>query len=394
MKNILFVCSTLNIGGAEKSLINLLNIIDFSQYSVDLLLLHKEGEFMSQLPKEVNVIDGGVKMKCLYNKKPLRYYSFLFLFKCFFNFIETIRFHHYDELRAHRWVDFYKKICERLEKEYDVAVAYQSGDCTYFVADKVSALRKVTYFHTDISKIKLANKIEELYLNKFDLIVTISSECLRATQRQFPAFANKIVCLNNLSSPQLLVNFAGNVNPYSIYTSGDEFVILSVGRLVEIKGFELAIEASKILRDSNYKFKWFIVGEGKQRKSLEQRINDLRLSDYCFLIGEKGNPYPYFKFADLVVQTSFYEGKSMVLDEAKIFGKPIISTNYNTVHDQIVDGKNGLIVDMNAESLANSVAVLIDNSDLRIKLINNNINYKNVYSKNSINQYISKIFDN
>ena len=52
MKNILFVMPSLGSGGAEKSLVNLLNLIDYEKYAVDLLLFKREGLFLSQIPKE------------------------------------------------------------------------------------------------------------------------------------------------------------------------------------------------------------------------------------------------------------------------------------------------------------------------------------------------------
>ena len=56
MKKILFVMPSLDSGGAEKSLVNLLNIIDYKKYNIDLLLLKQEGLFLNQIPKEVNLL--------------------------------------------------------------------------------------------------------------------------------------------------------------------------------------------------------------------------------------------------------------------------------------------------------------------------------------------------
>ena len=56
MKNILFVMPSLGSGGAEKSLVNLLSLLDYEKYNVDLLLLKPEGLFLGQIPQEVNVL--------------------------------------------------------------------------------------------------------------------------------------------------------------------------------------------------------------------------------------------------------------------------------------------------------------------------------------------------
>ena len=66
MKKLLFVMPSLDSGGAEKSLVNLLNIIDYSQYNVDLLLLKQEGLFLNQIPKEVNLLPVTDSLKYAY----------------------------------------------------------------------------------------------------------------------------------------------------------------------------------------------------------------------------------------------------------------------------------------------------------------------------------------
>ncbi len=89
------------------------------------------------------------------------------------------------------------------------------------------------------------------------------------------------------------------------------------------------------------------------------------------LLGLKENPYPYLKAATLYVQPSRYEGKSIAIDEAKILGKPIVVTNFSTAKDQIISNKNGIIVDMNADALATSIANVLEDTNLQNVLIEN-----------------------
>ncbi len=100
------------------------------------------------------------------------------------------------------------------------------------------------------------------------------------------------------------------------------------------------------------------------------------------LLGIRENPYPYLKNADIVVQPSRYEGKSMVLDEAKILCKPIVVTNYETVKDQITENE-GLIVHMDAESLCKGIIKMIDEHEKYEKFLEKH-NYSN---ENKINDY-------
>ena len=95
------------------------------------------------------------------------------------------------------------------------------------------------------------------------------------------------------------------------------------------------------------------------------KIHDKKLDDYFILIGPRENPYPYIKHCDIFAQTSRYEGKSVVLDEAKILGAPILVTNYPTVRDQIQNDSEGMIVGISAQDIAGGLEKLITNQELR-----------------------------
>ena len=149
------------------------------------------------------------------------------------------------------------------------------------------------------------------------------------------------------------------------------FKIVSIGRLTEQKGFDFAIDAAKILTEKGFKFCWYILGEGPLRKSLETQIKLNGVSDYIRLLGIRSNPYPYIKYADIFVMPSRYEGKSIALDEAKVLCKPIVVTNYPSVNDAIIDGQNGMIVDIDAESIAKGILALYNNDILKSLFVNN-----------------------
>jgi glycosyltransferase involved in cell wall biosynthesis len=144
-----------------------------------------------------------------------------------------------------------------------------------------------------------------------------------------------------------------------------------VGRLVTSKGFHLAIKSCKILLDKDYPIKWYLVGEGSERKNLQKLINENHLENHFFLIGADSNPYPYMKNATIYVQTSLFEGLGLTVVEANYLNKPIVSTNFPTVHGILKAGKTGLIAKMNAKSIANQIEILINDVPLREKFIKN-----------------------
>ena len=188
------------------------------------------------------------------------------------------------------------------------------------------------------------------YFHEADKVVSISDKCVKVLQDNYPDMRNKFVFLPNLTSSVVLKNTAKADIDEKF--SKDIFNIVSVGRLTEAKGFDMAIDALKMLKERKVPVHWWIVGDGELRESLEKQVRNNGVEQYLTFLGSKSNPYPYMNNADLVVQTSRWEGKSVVLDEAKILGKPILATAYATVKDQVINGKEGVIVEMNAEAIA------------------------------------------
>ena len=138
--------------------------------------------------------------------------------------------------------------------------------------------------------------------------------------------------------------------------------VISVGRLETVKGFDLAIEAARILKEKNIAFHWSIIGEGTERANLQNMIERYDLKDHVTLLGLKDNPYPWIRTAQIFVQSSRYEGKSIAVDEAKILAKPIVLTNFSTAKDQIEHTVNGLIVDMTPEGIAGGIERYLDDA--------------------------------
>ncbi|RZJ25383.1 MAG: glycosyltransferase, partial [Flavobacterium sp.] len=114
---------------------------------------------------------------------------------------------------------------------------------------------------------------------------------------------------------------------------------------------------------------WYILGEGEERPVLEEKIKANNLQQRFILLGIKENPYPYVKRADLYVQPSRFEGKSIAIDEAKILAKPIVVTNFPSIVDQITHLENGFITEINAQSIADAIESVYRDAALRESFI-------------------------
>lgn len=387
MKKILFVIPTLRDGGAERSLVNLLTELPEDKYEIDLLLLKNQGTFLSQVPAYVNILEQPPVLKKLYG--PVRKAGIYMPVKVFGNLLARIVKSGMGNQKAFMWEYFYKPVIDGLDKEYDVAVGYLGGESTYYIVDKVNAKRKIHWVHNDYRTSGMPKKYDLKLFPKVDAVVTISEECLEILKEEFPQFQDKFYCIENITSSAVIKARAKEFIPEEY--KGYENILLSVGRLSEQKGFDMAISAASKLKKKGIKFKWFIIGSGPLKDKLNDQIEKENVKDYVELLGTKSNPYPYIKNCDIFVQSSRYEGKSVVLDEAKILAKPIIVTSYPTVGDQIVDGKEGVIVDMTSGKIADGIEKLIKNKEKRVFLSNYLAAYE-YGNQDAVKKYIT-LFD-
>ena len=378
MKKVLFVISALNTGGAEKSLVNLLNLFDYSKYKVDLLLFKHEGAFLKQVPMEVNILsipntlkyafksldsDGVGKISSL-NAGFRRYLGTAYT--------RLIYYSNTNRGKQIRWNTFYRNAIKDLPGEYDVAISYMHGEAMYYVADKVRAKKKVTWVHNDYNADGFDRELDRPYFAKFDRIVSISDECVKILNDIFPDFVDKVICIPNLTASSLIKKMALEFLPNEYEevraTDPEKLILLSIGRLNSQKGFDVAIQTAKFMQNQSINFIWYIIGQGELKEKLQKQINDAQVEKKVILLGTRENPYPYFYYCDIVVQPSRYEGKSVVLDEAKILSKPIVVSNYNTVKDQILEDSEGIVVPLKPHQIAGAIIDLLNNPNKRLQL--------------------------
>lgn len=364
MKRILFVMHSMEFGGAERSLVNMLSELPRADYEVDLLLFRKEGGFLDQVPEWVHVMETPAALGRLYgsvSKAGKQVFAKVLGTLCARAMRRTRK-----ARAAWRWRHVYAPSIQKLEGHYDTAVAFTGAEIMYYVAEKVNADKKIVFIHNDYRTAGYSAADDAPYFAQMDAIVSISKQCVQVLKEEFPQDVQRMHYLENITSSSLVRMRADTEIPQEYRT--DRINILSVGRLWRQKGFDLAIDAAAVLKRQGIDFAWYIVGEGSLRAPLQKQIDALGLSDHFFLLGTRNNPYPYMKHCDMLVQSSRYEGKSVVLDEAKMLCVPIIATAYPTVGDQILDGKEGIISEMSAQGIADGILRIIRDEQLSRKL--------------------------
>lgn len=388
-KNILFCMPSLSAGGGEKSLVNLLSQIDYSIYNVDLFLLNHDGLFMEFLPKEVKLLPLP-KSYLLFSQPFIISISNLLMKGHLSLAINRAKFtiqnrkKKNDSIREQNTWKYLSKSLNKLEKEYDTAIGFMEKTSTYFCVDKVNASKKIGWVHINYDELGMNPNFDRNYFRKLNHIVTISEECANVLKEKFPKQKDNVEIIYNIVSPTIIRSMA-NIEDDVYKRRGSELIILSIGRLHYQKGFELAIESCKKLIEKGIQLQWYVLGDGEERENLKNLIKINKLEKNFILLGLKSNPYPYIKQADLYLQTSKFEGKSIAIDEAKILNKPIIVTNYSTAKDQITDGVDGLIVEMESDAIVNGIENLIKQQPLRNTLIQN-LKRENLGTEQEINK--------
>ena len=374
-KNLLFVIHRLNAGGAEKSLVSLLNALPSAMFEIDLLAIDPSGIFLRQVPPAIKVLEPPREMVCMSVKITDKRFWQCATLKLLLVKLRCILGNHLrgggsKARRSHSqyYNDIWQKHIPNLGFKYDVAISYIDG-LNYYVIDHVTAGKKILWCHNDYNKLEFNPFYDHRYYEKADKICTISELCRKSLIENFPDLKDKFEVIENISSPRMINVQADMCDEMESAKDGfildKRFKIVSIGRLTEQKGFDFAIDAAEVLKNRGLDFCWYILGEGPLRKVLESAIQAKGLSDNIKFIGIRSNPYPYIKRADVFAMPSRYEGKSIALDEAKILHKPIVVTNYPSVYDAVENKITGLIVEMNGESIASGIQQLHDDAMLR-----------------------------
>lgn len=352
-KKVIFIIDSLSCGGAEKSLVSLLPLLDYSKIDVDLMMISRGGVFESYIPKHVHIL----------NSPKSRFFLYHICKCCFQLSLRLFPKRHGAELRWQTMSVAY----EKLERHYDVGIAYQQGFPTYYLVNKICAAKKIAWINADIVRAGYRSSFNRPFYERIDKVIPVSDVLCRMLQSSNFVDGHKLKTIYDILNVDLISQMSKDSIPFTI--SANVLIITTVGRMVAPKGYDLAVEAARRLKEKGLKFHWFFVGGGDLEAEINQMVINNGLSDSISLVGMTPNPYPYMAMADIYVQTSKFEGFGLTLNEARILNKPVISTNFPVVYNQLRDGENGLICDMNAESIAEKIMLLASSIPLREKLI-------------------------
>lgn len=373
-QSLLIVSHALEIGGAERSLIGLLDALDPERWDIDLFLLRHQGELIADIPEYVNLLPEVPAYTVLARpmKDTLREGHVLLTAARLTGRIAAGRYakkHGHTESGVALEYS-HKFTCPLMPKiqpgtEYDLAISFLTPH--YFVAKKVQAKQKIAWIHTDYSRVQVNIQSETAMWSAYDHIASISDAVTESFLKLFPGLKNKVVLIENIL-PARYVKKQAETFLAEPEMPADGIRLLSIGRFCYQKNFENVPDICSRLIQSGLDVYWYIIGFGPDEQLIRKKIAEAGMEDRVILLGKKENPYPYIKACDLYVQPSRYEGKAVTVREAQMLGKPVVITRYATSAGQLEEGVDGVIVPMDNEGCAAGIADLLRDPEKMARL--------------------------
>lgn len=329
-KKILFFIPTLDGGGAEKALVNLVNTIDLTKYEIDVVTIFGGGVNQAFLKPNITI-------RSLFKKriKGLKHILKLFTPKLLYRF-------------------FFKDT-------YDTAIAYLEGECTRIISGAEKSTVKIAWVHIErkhdyVCAFRNYSEMIKAY-SSFNKICFVSDD----TKKSFDVYTDSMF--------QAKEHIVKNIVDYtSIFKQSmeeieviqkDHFNIISVGRLTKVKDMNRLIDLYLFLKNKNILVNILILGIGEEYENLKKRITDLNIKNNIKLLGYQLNPYKYIAKSDLYVCASHKEGYSTTVLESVVLGIPVVTTNCSGMMDILDNEKCGIIVNDNNEELFSAVYKII-----------------------------------
>lgn len=385
MKKILFISGSMNMGGVEKSLLRLLRVLDKTKYAVTLLLIKKNGILVDEIPSDISAyeipfIEEAARDQALnpqYKQSLIEYLLYAVDFK-FFN-----RKQHVEPA----WIQSLLRKAGSIDEIFDLAIDFHGyGHFGIpYLFEKVFAKKKAVFVHDE--NISGFYGVYQ-YLKKADCIFAVSDACKRVFTNEYPEFVNKTVKFENIFDTDDIRSKAAEKTNTKLKVENQSVVFISVGRLETQKGFDRGVTVFQRLKGEGYQFRWYVIGDGSQRKNLEQMIYDGALENNIFLLGNQKNPYPIVCQADMFLQISRHEGKPLAVFEAQALGVPVFATRYSAVEEQVSQETDGYIVENNDEAIYKGIKWILENR-MEIKRYKENLKSFTISNEDSLKKIYS-----
>ncbi len=367
-KNVIIRSGSLRMGGLERVLIEVLQNIDKKKYNLTLVIDDDCGEdniFEKDIPKEISYYF--LKSQKLIEKT--NYYKLRrknILYKLMYNI--------YMNIETYIKSKNIKKLIEKLGK-IDVFIDYDAGATKYI--ENIEADKKVVWIHNSIPNLKKSeSKIKRFgkRLEKYDKIVAICDEMKEELIDIYPNLKDKILRIYNPFNFSRVLNLKDDLSELNEKDRNllKEDYCIAISRLDTVqKDYKTLLKAFQILKSKGIDKKLYIVGDGPSKEEIKNMIKEYNLIEEVKLLGRFKNPYVWLNNADFFIHSSKYEGFGLVLIEAAILDKLIISSNCPVGPTEILEnGKSGILFNVgDSQELAEKIEKVLNDKNLRNRYI-------------------------
>ena len=374
--SILIFSQAMELGGVERSLLGLLDAIDYDRCDIDLFLMRHSGELMPYLNPKVNLLPEipqyaslAVPMASLLKNGQLRVLAARLRGKRAARRFDARNTSGKPSVTALTYSHKYtlSAMPPISDKTYDLAISFLTPH--YFARERVKAKKYAAWIHTDYTAVSFDRDAELAMWGRYDAICGVSEQASEGFRRTFPELADRVQTIENILPQELTRRQAEE--PQAEIPPDKEISLLSVGRFCDAKNFDNVPEICRKIRKSGLNVNWYLIGYGGVEPLIRQRIAEAGMQEHVVILGKKENPYPYIKACDLYVQPSRYEGKCVTVREAQLLHKPVAITKYATSASQLEDGVDGLIVPLDNSGCAAGIAALLRDPERMRRLSQN-----------------------
>ena len=333
MKKVLIIINGFNVGGITVSLYSLLSSIDPAKVKIDIFARQHSGDYFGKLPN-CNILKENLWLShSIYHRGYLlRILSGLLL--GIRKFCEKLGI---DMYRLYNHIGG-KQI---RSNHYDAVIGFDESLSHY--VSLLPARKRINMIHCDYRR--YAKGIDESkFFDRIDTIVCVAESMRKVFCEYYPKYNSKAVAIHNIINVESIREKAQEpINDSKFITDG--FTMISCGRLDPVKQFSrIPVIASKIKQLTCANFRWYIIGDGADKESIEKAIVYNKMQEHVIMLGKKINPYSYMGKANVYVCTSYSEAHPLVVNEARALRIPVVCNKFESAYESVLDGIDGFIV--------------------------------------------------
>lgn len=370
---VLFRHRSMEMGGVERVLIDLLENLPRDIFDITLFLTLNQGELRNDIPKDITVIsfqkgkEDMSKNKLLKTLQMIKRNLILLFYRKNPNLL-------------------YKKI---IKKDFDIEIAPTYAEFENILSSPLKS-KKIAWFHTDVSydpdQKRVLNRIHNL--KKFDWVIFGSRQTRDVIKDLYHIeYPNSSVIYNSIKINEVrekALEFPIDYNHHPVFSS--------MGRLHSRKNYHTLMKIHRKLLDEGLRHAIAVIGGGGEMENLKKQAKELNVEKTFLLLDTQTNPYPYIKNSDYFVLPSESESYPLTIGEVMALNIPIISTNVGGIPEMIDHQTDGYLVNPDENSIYEGMKLFLTNPEIVKKIKHNTEKAVEKFDNQKIYSAVTSVF--